>query len=58
VKKLAAELDVPMIDLVEQFIREGLRRIGSRASASPRDRQESLEGRDDDEERTAVTPAS
>ncbi len=40
VKKLAAELDVPMIELVELILREGLQRMGGLASPSPQDPQE------------------
>jgi hypothetical protein len=29
-KKLAADMDVPIVDLVERFIREGIQRIRSK----------------------------
>ncbi len=36
-KKLAAELNIPMIDLTERLLREGLERLGSRDSPSHQD---------------------
>lgn len=40
VKKLAAELNIPMIDLAERLLREGLRRIKGSADPSDQDRRE------------------